>query len=446
MIRKPKQPFEAFIIIFFILAITVPAAEMVSFKTKLYDTNGTVDILVYNPKKEKMDLPEPYYPKGLKDIYGPDFREEMFLEKKFDNTKIIQVGGNITMAVTYNDDANEGFYDPTLGSARRAAFEYGLSRWSSRLMGPASIAIVATMSPRGGTANSAVLASCGPSEYSANFTDAPYSNTWYCDALAEAVSGTDPHPESEEIHVDFNSDVDNSTVLGDMDFYYGTDGNCGTDIDFVTVTVHEMGHGLGFTSSIQSNGRWGLWGEDDFYPTIYDRFLTRSDGIKLIDLSMNDVVNSATGGDVFWNGLIGKYSCNHEFSSALTRVPIFAPNPWDDGSSISHIDEATFSGGAYELMTPESDNVIHTPDSIVLGMLQDMGWSLSKSRYVNDNAAGAEDGSSFNPFNTLAEGLSSVPEGGYLRFYPGSYGTTTITGRNLNLRSCGGSAVLGAIK
>ncbi len=161
---------------------------------------------------------------------------------------------------------------------------------------------------------------------------------------------------------------------------------------------------------------------------------------------MTDVVNSVTGGDAFWNGLVGKYSCNHEFSSALTRVPLFAPNPWDDGSSVSHIDEATFSDGAYELMTPESDNVIHTPDSIVLGMLQDMGWSLSKSRYVNDNATGAEDGSSFNPFNTLAEGLSNVPDSGYVRFYPGSYGTTTITGRNLHLRSCGGSAVLGAIK
>ncbi len=446
MIKKSRHVLEAWIMLFLLLGISISSAEMISFKTKLYDTNGTVDILVYNPLKEKMDLPEPYYPKGLKDIYGQDFREDMLLEKKFDKTNIIQVGANITMAVTYNDDANEGFNDPSLGSARRTAFEYGLTRWSSRLMGPATITIVATMTPRGGTAGSAVLASCGPSEYTANFTDAPYSNTWYCDALAEAVSGTDPHPDTEEIHVDFNSDVDNSTVLGDVDFYYGTDGNPGTDIDFVTVTIHEMGHGLGYISSIQSNGRWGWWAEDDFYPTIYDRFITRGDGIKLIDLSMTDVVNSVTGGDAFWNGLVGKYSCNHEFSSALTRVPLFAPNPWDDGSSVSHIDEATFSGGAYELMTPESDNVIHTPDSIVLGMLQDMGWSLSKSRYVNDNATGAEDGSSFNPFNTLAEGLSNVPDSGYVRFYPGSYGTTTITGRNLHLRSCGGSAVLGAIK
>ncbi|HPB30876.1 MAG TPA: hypothetical protein PLB62_05435, partial [Candidatus Sumerlaeota bacterium] len=171
--------------LFLLLGISISSAEMISFKTKLYDTNGTVDILVYNPLKEKMDLPEPYYPKGLKDIYGQDFREDMLLEKKFDKTNIIQVGANITMAVTYNDDANEGFNDPSLGSARRTAFEYGLTRWSSRLMGPATITIVATMTPRGGTAGSAVLASCGPSEYTANFTDAPYSNTWYCDALAE---------------------------------------------------------------------------------------------------------------------------------------------------------------------------------------------------------------------------------------------------------------------
>ena len=81
------------------------------------------------------------------------------------------------------------------------------------------------------------------------------ADTWYAAALANELSGGDVNGATSEIVAVMNSDVDNSTVLGAIDWYYGTDGNPPEtspgsgkfDEDFVTVVLHEVGHGLGFS-------------------------------------------------------------------------------------------------------------------------------------------------------------------------------------------------------
>ena len=75
------------------------------------------------------------------------------------------------------------------------------------------------MDPMGGTRTAATLASCTPHAYYLDFTEAPVVSTWYPKSLAEVIRGFDPDSTSQDIDVDFNSDVED-TVLGATDFYY----------------------------------------------------------------------------------------------------------------------------------------------------------------------------------------------------------------------------------
>ena len=410
--------------------------RMDAFKVQLWNPDHPVDILTYNPNHEKMEMPKPMDIPTLSEFHGPGFTEANL-------TKNVLVGNNIAILIDYQDSSGEGFYDATLGASRRNALSHAMAIWASLLQGPATITVAASMTARGGTPTSATLASSGTVDWWFDVTNAPVADTWYPSAIAEIVSGSDPDLDRAEIAVDFNSDVDNSYVLGGIDWYYGTDANPGNDVDFMMVTLHEMCHGFGMHSSFKSGGTWGVAHDGTTYPVIFDRFLVDSSGTLLITKPVSPSV--VTGNNVFWNGTIGKWAYTHDFGGTF-RLPIYAPSTWDGGSSMSHIDEATFSNGIWELITPEYDGdvmCIHDPDLICLGIFQDIGHSLEHSRYVKLTASGFEDGSSGNPYNTLSEGITNVPTGGHLRLYPNSYpGARTIT-KAMTLYGCGGVAVLG---
>ncbi|NMC42932.1 MAG: hypothetical protein GYA46_03360 [candidate division Zixibacteria bacterium] len=408
------------------------------FKVQLWNPDHPVDIMVYNPNHEKMVMPKPMDIPSFSEWYGKGVTEDNFPNAE-------KVGANIVFSVSYQDSAGEGFYDVTLGSVRRTAFIAALAIWASHIQGPATISVAASMTARGGSASSAVLASCGPESYWTDFANQPVADTWYPDAMAEIYHGSDLNADAAEIAVDFNSDVDNPTVLGARDWYYGTDSNPGSDIDFMQVTLHELCHGLGMVPSFKSDGSWGSNHGGTTIPFIYDRFLVDSSGTLLISQPVSS--SNVVGNNVFWDGAIAEWAYFHDFHGTF-RLPIFAPATWDGGSSISHIDEATFSNTLFELITPNYDDsfVIHDPDNIALGILQDIGHSLSSSRYVNLGASGTEDGSSGHPFNTLSEGITNVPTGGHLRLFPDSYsGAMTLT-KAMTLHSCGGEAFLGTAK
>lgn len=411
------------------------------FTTQLWSTEQPVCILVHNPQHEALELPKPYTPLSVSELYGPNVSEDLLnslqnLPRHLRPQKIL-VGDNVTITVTYADSANEGFNDPNLGAARQAAFVFGLGIWAANLQGPATISVNATMTPRGGTAMSALLASAAPAQYFRNFTNAPIRDTWYPECLVEIISGSDPDNNRLDINVDFNSDVDNATVLGNTDFYYGTDASPGTDVDFVTVTIHEVCHGLGFLDSFTNMGTFGFGTPSN--PTVFDRFLVDSTGTLLINQTA--AAGNVTGNNVFWSGLRGKYAYNFNFGNA-NNVPMFAPTPYQPSSSVGHLDEATFNG-IWELQTPTNSGPAHVPDPILLGILEDIGHSLAASRYVDLNADGFEDGSSSHPFNTLSEGINAVPENGALRLLPNNYRGAILLNKKMTVHSSGGVANLG---
>jgi len=415
------------------------------YRPQLWNPDDPVGISVQNPNNEPLALPEPYYPKTFEEIYGPGITEDNLLERVRPSNqffpKIIRVGGNVTFQITYIDGPNEGFNDPTLGTDRRNALAFAVNIWAERIQGPASISIEAEMSPKGGTPTGCNLASAGPGAFYSSFTNQPIANTYYPEPLVEILSGSDPDTNVFDFSIDYNSDVDSPTICSG-DWYYGTDGlPTGNDIDFVTVTIHEMTHGLGFSDSFNASGQFGLGSPKDGIPTIYDRFVVNSAGTPIISIPIS---STNVTSPVFWNGIFGKFAYNHDFldSGTNNNIPLYAPVLFDGGSSIAHLDESTFTGD-WELMTPFNDGVVHTPDVIVMGILQDIGHSLPFSRYVDDNAIGFEDGSSGNPFNTLSEGVNNAPVNGFVRILPGTYLENLTITKALTLIAPAGGASIG---
>jgi hypothetical protein len=267
----------------------------------------------------------------------------------------------VPIAVNYTDSASEGFWDPALGRSRRAAFEYAAGLWASTLGGSVTVVIDASMDPMGGGASSAVLGSAGPRSVHRDFAGAPQAGTWYVGALANQLAGTDLYPGAADIQARFNSDVDNSTVLGGVDWYYGVDGNPGGDIDFVSVVLHEFGHGLGFLDLIdESTGAW-LGG----FPDAYGRNLRRESVGQFTTLTDGQRLAALTSASVVWTGA-------HAAAEHGGDVPIHAPASYQPGSSISHWSTNLTPN---ELMEPFYTGPSADP-GMAVAALEDMGWSL----------------------------------------------------------------------
>ncbi len=257
-------------------------------------------------------------------------------------------------------------------AAARAAMEYSGALWGSHLSSSVPIRIRANWADLGGT----TLGSAGPTRVIQNFQGA-IPNTWYSIAQASAMTGTDYVSqiagEDFDININMNCNRDN--------WYYGTDANPGSgEFDFVTVALHEIGHGIGFIGSIQANvsqqtAAYGIGGQ----PTVYDRFNVDADGVSITDTSeypnnSNALYQAVTGarGGVF---AIGE---NAVSVNANERVPIFTPASWSPGSSYSHLDQGTYTNTPNALMRPQvaANFAIHSPGPVFCGKLGDWGWPL----------------------------------------------------------------------
>ena len=197
----------------------------------------------------------------------------------------------------------------TRGAQRLYIFNYAASIWGGILPSPVTIQVTAQFNSQACDSTSGVLGSAGATSLYANFTGAEFSNTWYPQALANKLSGADQGPTSADINATFNSDVDNSTCLGASNWYYGTDGNEGSDIELLPVVLHELGHGFGFaTYASASTGQ--LFSNT---PDIFTRFmLDRSSGLHWYQMNNNQRKNSAINtGNLVWDGNAVQFMARH---------------------------------------------------------------------------------------------------------------------------------------
>jgi len=168
----------------------------------------------------------------------------------------------------------QGNNGATLGQQRRNAFLHAVSRIQQELNGVADLRIRACWKALGGDANSATLASAGPTfivrddgalwydnnfpsntVWSMPFLDSRYA--WYSAAGAAQLAGTEfcryasDHCGHADIYIQFNTDIDGNTALGNRKFHYGFEAPASGGLDFVSTAMHEIGHGLGFLSLYQ---------------------------------------------------------------------------------------------------------------------------------------------------------------------------------------------------
>ena len=294
-----------------------------------------------------------------------------------------------TITILNNDGPGEGFNDntpfspvggnnaTTRGQARLNAFQAAANLWAAALESEITIKIQAQFNPMGGSSNSAILGSAGPMTFVRDFPGAPLTGTWYPVALANALSSGDRNGSSAEIVANFNSDVDNSTVLGSVGWYYGLNGNPGSNIDLITVVLHELGHGLGFTHRISlSTGAFS-----SNIPDIYSRNLVYNSGSGLQNVASLSNATRLTaiksGTNLLWNGVNATAEASGKTGGlgAGGRPQMYAPNPVKSGSSVSHFNTTLTSN---EIMEPSYTGLNHNVD-LTLAVFEDIGWSSSSS-------------------------------------------------------------------
>lgn len=244
-----------------------------------------------------------------------------------------------------------------------AAYDYAVDIWSSLLTSNVPILIEAQF----GTTPEGVLGFAGASNAFADFSGAPQPGVIYPAPLADKLHGGNLEPGAPDIVATFSDEIN---------WYFGTDGNPGPDqYDFVSVVLHELGHGFGFAGSAQVSGSNGTFLNS--LPLAYDTFVEDGSGNVLFDFAPGLALYMAlTSDDLFWTG-------TEAIAANSGAAPkLYAPGTWQPGSSYAHWDENTYptaSGNA--LMTPLIGlaEAIHDPGALTIGLMHDIGWFTDDS-------------------------------------------------------------------
>jgi len=265
-----------------------------------------------------------------------------------------------TFIVTYN-----GF-----SPQAQVAFQAAVDIWASVVQSNVPIRVTAnwrTDLPGG------VLGSAGPTLLVRDFANAPAANTYFPIALANARAGVDLYEGGDDITANFNAVYN---------WYLGTDGNPGQSFDLVTVVLHELGHGLGFFGSMNTYAGDGWWGVGSpAVPVGYDLLSINGSGQALIDTTLFANHSAAlaaqlTSGNLYLNGAAARAR-----NGGVAPV-LFAPNPWQAGSSLSHLDDTVYPNGTpNSLMTHAvaPGEAVHDPGPITRGVLSDIGWTIDSA-------------------------------------------------------------------
>jgi hypothetical protein len=144
--------------------------------------------------------------------------------------------------------------------------------------------------------------------------------------------------------------------------------------DFMTVAMHELGHGLGFYTGMYESYNVGFCG-DGLYgalypcPTVYDRFVVDSLNIPLLSYKMPDprVLGTKLKSDANFGGP------NTLSQNGGASLPLYAPPTFDMGSSICHLD-MDYANTDDGLMTPYGAGGL---GPLTAALMHDLGWGMA---------------------------------------------------------------------
>lgn len=261
---------------------------------------------------------------------------------------------------------------PTDGKAK-AAFEYAVSIWEQIIESDIPIHIDANWR----TMENNTLGSSGPTDYFTNFEYAPHKNRFYPISVVEKITKT-------EINGSTSADID-ATFNKDIKWYFGTDGNTPELLyDFVTVVLHEIGHGLGFTGFFFVTGKTGAYGNshggNTGDVTAFDMMVMNHKNELLADTFIFDMpslnlYNAFTSNNLYIN------SPASIVNNSTNKPRLYAPSTWNNGSSIYHLNDETYPfTNENSLMTHAigKAEAVHDPGPITRGILADIGWKHMK--------------------------------------------------------------------
>ncbi len=245
-----------------------------------------------------------------------------------------------TIVIVNTNDPGVGFNDSTpatpvggnpgttVGQQRLNAFQYAADVWGSILSSPVTINIQSSFQSLSCSPTSGTLGAASTIQVFGNFPHAPLRNTWYPVALANKLAGGDLAPgdtntDADDIFAVFNSDLGTASCLTGLGWYYGLDGNHGSNIDLVTVLLHEFGHGLGFAGYYDKTTGAQLQG----YPDIYGTF-TYSTTYKKAWPKLNNAKRKAATvdtGHVVWIGKNVAAAAPHVLQGGVPLVTVNVP-------------------------------------------------------------------------------------------------------------------------
>ncbi len=341
-----------------------------------------------------------------------------------------------TITIVNLDGANEGFNDPTpvsaeggntgttRGQQRLIVFQTAANIWGAKLQSSQTIKVGAnfdSISPC--SSGGGVLGFAGPTTFR-TLSPVPagyFANTWYSIAEAEAVRSTELNTTNNEISASFNSDVDAGCLGAGTRFWYGIDSTPvpGGRVALLPTVLHELGHGLGFLTLVdESTGELGSG-----LPDIWTYFLKNAQTGELWkDMTNAERVASAKSDpNLIWDGpkvtaAIPTFQPTGAGVHVGTgRMRMYAPNPVEPGSSVSHWTDDAASPNL--LMEPALSSGVFSQTDLTVPLFEDIGWPL---------AAGAS--GSFSIANaSITEGNSGTQTLNFVVTRSGGTGSGSVT-------------------
>ncbi|PIF05419.1 MAG: hypothetical protein CSA36_06690 [Draconibacterium sp.] len=249
----------------------------------------------------------------------------------------------------------------------KAAFEYAVSIWEAIIESEITIEVQANWRSQ----DENILGSASPAEYINDFKNIPHKGKYYALPVAEKLARADINPYGyPDIVCTFNKDIN---------WYFGTDGQTPLELyDFVTVVLHEIAHGLGFTGFFNATEEIGTY----YYYEIgdvaaFDLLVVNNLIQYLVDTTQfaapsNDLFQALTSGRLYAQSLSAMYSNNN--------IPprLYSPSSWDNGSSIYHLNDGTYppsTGNSLMTHSIAKAEAVHDPGPLATGILDDIGWN-----------------------------------------------------------------------
>ncbi len=291
------------------------------------------------------------------------------------------------IVIVNSDGAGEGLNDTTpasavggntgttLGAQRLNVFNRAADILNATFDISQPVQVSANFDPLYCDSFSATLGSAGPAQFHFIYDAGSDSYTVFPDALLNQLQNYDVDAGTVDINANFNSELGQPGCLDGYGWYLGFDAPSGTLNSLLSVVLHEIIHGMGFLSLLQSNGVSGAsYGPDPVYDPYTQLLFDATQGALLTNL--NDTQRAASilnDGNLVWDGSQTNAQLSG-FSAGVNgaRMQMYAPASYEGGSSVSHFDtDATPN----ELMEPQYTEFLDSA-GLARYLLADIGWTL----------------------------------------------------------------------